>query len=89
METPVKILLDRKREGLELPSSDIHDLIASYTKGDVPDYQMAAFAMAVCCKGMSAAEIAKRYAMRTNTVTVSLHRTRGKLRKYLLEEGYL
>lgn len=56
METPVKILLDRKREGLELPSSDIHDLIASYTKGDVPDYQMAAFAMAVCCKGMTGAE---------------------------------
>ena len=56
MKTPVKILLDRKREGLELPSSDIHDLIASYTKGDVPDYQMAAFAMAVCCKGMTGAE---------------------------------
>ena len=56
METPVKILLDRKREGLELPSSDIHDLIAAYTKGEVPDYQMASFAMAVCCKGMTGAE---------------------------------
>ena len=56
METPVKILLDRKREGLELPSSDIHDLIAAYTRGEVPDYQMASFAMAVCCKGMTGAE---------------------------------
>ena len=56
METPVKILLDRKREGLELPPSDIHELIAAYTRGDVPDYQMAAFAMAVCCKGMTGAE---------------------------------
>ena len=56
MEMPVKILLDRKREGLELPPSDIHELIAAYTRGDVPDYQMAAFAMAVCCNGMTGAE---------------------------------
>ncbi len=56
METPVKILLDRKREGRELSPSDIHDLIAAYTKGEVPDYQMAAFAMAVCCNGMTGAE---------------------------------
>lgn len=56
MKTPVKILLDRKREGLELAPCDIGMLIDAYTKGDVPDYQMAAFAMAVCCRGMSAAE---------------------------------
>ena len=56
MKTPVKILLDRKREGCELSPSDIHALIADYTKGEVPDYQMAAFAMAVCCRGMSDAE---------------------------------
>ena len=53
MDTPVKILLDRKREGCELSSTEIRSLIAAYTKGEVPDYQMAAFAMAVCCKGMS------------------------------------
>ena len=53
METPVKILLDRKREGRELAAEDIHALIAAYTKGDVPDYQMAAFAMSVCCRGMT------------------------------------
>lgn len=56
MDTPVKILLDRKREGSELSSSEIRSLIAAYTKGEVPDYQMAAFAMAVCCMGMSDAE---------------------------------
>ena len=53
---PVKILLDRKREGMELAPSDIQALVAAYTKGDVPDYQMAAFAMAVCCKGMTGVE---------------------------------
>ena len=53
MKTPVKILLDRKREGKELAADEIRELIAAYTKGDVPDYQMAAFAMAVCCRGMT------------------------------------
>lgn len=56
METPVKILLDGKRGGCELSPSDIHDLIEAYTRGEVPDYQMAAFAMAVCCNGMTEAE---------------------------------
>lgn len=55
--TPVKLLLDTKREGGELAEADIRALVASYTAGDVPDYQMAAFAMAVCCKGMSTKEM--------------------------------
>lgn len=53
MKTPVKMLLDRKREGKELAADEIRELIAAYTSGDVPDYQMAAFAMAVCCRGMT------------------------------------
>ena len=52
----VKLLLDRKREGKELAAEEIRELVAAYTRGDVPDYQMAAFAMAVCCRGMSDAE---------------------------------
>ena len=52
----VKSLLDAKREGRELAADDIRALVAAYTKGDVPDYQMAAFAMAVCCRGMTDAE---------------------------------
>ena len=34
-------------------------------------------------------EIAGRYSLRTNTVNVSLPRTRKKLREYLVKEGYL
>ena len=52
----VKLLLDRKREGEELSPEEIRELVAAYTRGEVPDYQMAAFAMAVCCKGMTDAE---------------------------------
>lgn len=42
-----------------------------------------------CFWAESPGEIAARYRMRPNTVTVTLHRTRAKLRKYLHEEGYL
>ena len=42
-----------------------------------------------CFYAESADEIATRYSMRPNTVTVSLHRTRKKLREYLIKEGYL
>ena len=52
----VKLLLDGKREGREIPAGDIRELVRAYTAGDVPDYQMAAFAMAVCCRGMTGAE---------------------------------
>ena len=37
----------------------------------------------------TANEIASRYGLRPNTITVSLHRTRKKLREYLIKEGYL
>ena len=42
-----------------------------------------------CFYAESAEEIAVRYGLRPNTVTVSLHRTRKKLREYLIKEGYL
>jgi len=53
-----KEILDRKREGRELSTEEIRDFIAGYVKGDVPDYQMSALAMAVCCRGMNARETA-------------------------------
>ena len=42
-----------------------------------------------CFYAESADEIASRYGLRANTITVSLHRTRKKLREYLIKEGYL
>jgi pyrimidine-nucleoside phosphorylase len=51
-------LISRKREGEELAAREIQQLIVAYTAGEVPDYQMSAFAMAVLFKGMSAAETA-------------------------------
>jgi pyrimidine-nucleoside phosphorylase len=49
-------LIQRKRDGEELGAGDIRELILGYARGDVPDYQMAAFAMAVYFRGLSGAE---------------------------------
>jgi pyrimidine-nucleoside phosphorylase len=49
-------LIQRKRDGQELPADDLAELILAYTRGDVPDYQLAAFMMAVYFQGLSTAE---------------------------------
>ena len=54
----VPTLIARKREGESLSSIEISQLVAGYAAGEVPDYQMAAFSMAVFFKGMTPAEIA-------------------------------
>ena len=53
-----KTLIEKKRDGGELSAAEIDALVKAYTAGAVADCQMSAFAMAVCCRGMSAAETA-------------------------------
>ena len=52
----VPAILEKKRDGHALSKSEIDFLITGYTKGEVPDYQMAAFAMAVFFRGMTDVE---------------------------------
>ncbi|MDQ4019299.1 MAG: hypothetical protein M3188_05615, partial [Actinomycetota bacterium] len=40
-------LIQRKRDGGELSPEDIRELVLAYVSEEVPDYQMAAFLMAV------------------------------------------
>lgn len=54
----IPTLISRKREGEELSAREIAGLVEGYTKGEIPDYQMSAFAMAVFFKGMTAVEVA-------------------------------
>ena len=58
MNLHIPTLIGRKRDGEHLPASDIRALINGYVSGEVPDYQMSAFAMAVFFKGMNAEETA-------------------------------
>jgi len=51
-------LIERKRDGGKLSADEIDALVQGYTKGDVPDYQMSAFCMAVVWRGMDAKETA-------------------------------
>ncbi|HFE52035.1 MAG TPA: thymidine phosphorylase [Bacteroidetes bacterium] len=46
-------ILARKRDGEELAAEEIEFLISNYVAGEVPDYQMAAFLMAVYLNGMT------------------------------------
>ncbi len=49
-------LIERKRNGEELAADEIAELILGYARGEIPDYQLAAFCMAVYFKGLNAAE---------------------------------
>ncbi len=51
-------LIHKKRDGGELSAAELNFLIQGYSKDEVPDYQMSAFAMAVFFRGMTAAETA-------------------------------
>ena len=50
-------LIHRKRDGEELSADEIQFLVDGYTRGDIPDYQMSAFLMAVFFSGMSDREV--------------------------------
>src|SRR5258708_33166481 len=49
-------VIQRKRDGQELPAAEIAELVLGYARGEVPDYQMSAFCMAVYFRGLSSAE---------------------------------
>ncbi len=49
-------LIERKRDGGELTPEEINELVLGNAKGETPDYQLAAFCMAVYFRGLSADE---------------------------------
>jgi pyrimidine-nucleoside phosphorylase len=49
-------LIQRKRDGEELSAGEITELVLGYGRGEIPDYQLAAFCMAVFFRGMSPRE---------------------------------
>jgi pyrimidine-nucleoside phosphorylase len=51
-------LIEKKRDGARLDDDEIAFLVGGYTTGAIPDYQMAAFCMAVVWRGMDMRETA-------------------------------
>jgi pyrimidine-nucleoside phosphorylase len=51
-------LIRKKRDGGALSDAEISYLVDAYTKGDVPDYQVASWLMAVVLRGMTREETA-------------------------------
>ncbi len=73
-------LIIRKRDGAELVGEEIEFLVKGIASGEIPDYQAAAFLMAVVCRGMSDAETAflTRAMIRSGEV-IDLSRVGGPL----------
>jgi pyrimidine-nucleoside phosphorylase len=51
-------IISKKRDGLELEREEIAFVISGYARGDIPDYQVAAWLMAVYIRGLSERELA-------------------------------
>jgi len=49
-------LIERKRNGEEIPAAELREFVAAYARDEVPDYQAAALLMAVWFRGLSPAE---------------------------------
>ncbi|HEY7305692.1 MAG TPA: thymidine phosphorylase [Bryobacteraceae bacterium] len=66
-------LIHRKRDGEELAVEELQFLVDGYTRGEIPDYQMSAFLMAVYFSGMSDREVSvMTESMVSSGVTVDL-----------------
>jgi pyrimidine-nucleoside phosphorylase len=71
-------VIGRKRDGLEHSVEEIELLISGYLAGEIPDYQMAAWLMAVCTRGMTRAEtLALTQAMVASGEVLDLHEIPG------------
>jgi pyrimidine-nucleoside phosphorylase len=51
-------IIRKKRDGRELSRAEIEGLVNAYTKGEIPDYQVSAWLMAVVLRGMTRPETA-------------------------------
>jgi pyrimidine-nucleoside phosphorylase len=72
-------LIAHKRDGGELSAPELTSLVNRYARGELPDYQMAALAMAIFFRGMTPRETtAYTLAMRDSGRVMKLGSVRGK-----------
>jgi len=51
-------IIEKKRDGSALSADELREFVLGYVRGSIPDYQMAALAMAIYFQGMSRKETA-------------------------------
>jgi len=67
-------IIIKKRDGQELTADEIQFFVQGYTRGEIPDYQAAAWLMAVMLRGMTSRETAElTLAMAHSGQTLDLH----------------
>jgi len=72
-------LIERKRNGGELTSEELRELMTAYARDEVPDYQLAALCMAIYFRGLTSAETyAMTEAMIATGETVDLRAALGR-----------
>jgi pyrimidine-nucleoside phosphorylase len=72
-------LIERKRDGGELTPEEWNELMLGYARDEVPDYQMAALAMAIFFRGLTSAEtFSMTEAMIATGEVVDLHTALGR-----------
>ncbi|HSB55517.1 MAG TPA: thymidine phosphorylase [Gemmatimonadales bacterium] len=50
-------LIERKRDGGVLTPAEWQAVVAAYLEDEIPDYQMSAMLMAICCRGLERQEL--------------------------------
>ena len=81
-------IIDKKRQNKPLSKEEIEYFVNGYVKEEIPDYQMSALLMAICCNGMNLSEVSvltnamansgdKLDLSPVNGITVDKHSTGG------------
>ncbi len=71
-------IIVKKRDGEKLSAEEIKFVVDGYTRGDIPDYQMSAFMMAILLRGMDREETLElTMAMRDSGETLDLSAIKG------------
>jgi pyrimidine-nucleoside phosphorylase len=72
-------LIERKRNGEELPAAELREFVVAYARDELPDYQAAALLMAIWFRGLTPAEtFAMTDAMVASGETVDLAARLGR-----------
>ncbi len=77
----IKSFIQKKKDGKEHSIEELKSLIEAYTKGEVPDYQMSAWLMAVCWRGLSPQE--------TQQLTLEMAHSGKKLHRESREDYWI